>query len=209
MMTALGTQSKHGNRVSQTIMDFAADKDALAIAFNNAFDRQIWNEILTPRYSFPAIAFERHRCAQAAALARALPASLDAAAAALGKKIKSLIFSQRFNDCGEQSGTCHRLSHVAPPRGSFAMTPPRQHTLDTLRILSRSAGGRFCCVVGDQMADYCPLLIRAISRLDVNTPAARQSVYANAPDHSPYTQWTAARSPGTPDAGCGHRQFAS
>jgi hypothetical protein len=42
-------------------MDFAADKDALAIAFNNAFDRQIWNQILTPRYSFPAIAFERHR----------------------------------------------------------------------------------------------------------------------------------------------------
>jgi hypothetical protein len=30
------------------------------------------------------------------------------------------------------------------------------------------------------MADYRPLLIRAISRLDANTPAARQSVYANA-----------------------------
>jgi hypothetical protein len=30
------------------------------------------------------------------------------------------------------------------------------------------------------MADYRPLLIRAISRLDANTLAARQSVYANA-----------------------------
>jgi hypothetical protein len=30
------------------------------------------------------------------------------------------------------------------------------------------------------MADYRPLLIRAISRLDANTPGARQSVYANA-----------------------------
>jgi len=30
------------------------------------------------------------------------------------------------------------------------------------------------------MADYRPLLIRAISRLDANTPATRQSVYANA-----------------------------
>jgi hypothetical protein len=30
------------------------------------------------------------------------------------------------------------------------------------------------------MADYRPLLLRAISRLDANTPAARQSVYANA-----------------------------
>jgi DNA polymerase len=73
-----------GKPVPQTIMNFAADVNEPAIAFNNAFDRQIWNEILTPRYSFPAIAFERHRCAQAAALARALPASLDAAAAALG-----------------------------------------------------------------------------------------------------------------------------
>jgi DNA polymerase len=39
---------------------------------------------LAPRHNWPAIAFERHRCAQAAALTRALPASLDAAAAALG-----------------------------------------------------------------------------------------------------------------------------
>jgi hypothetical protein len=30
------------------------------------------------------------------------------------------------------------------------------------------------------MADYRPLLIRAISRLDSNTPAARQGVYARA-----------------------------
>ena len=41
------------------------------------------SRILTPRYCWPAIPFERHRCAQAAALARALPASLDAAAAVL------------------------------------------------------------------------------------------------------------------------------
>jgi DNA polymerase len=68
----------------QTVLDFAANEDGSAIAFNNPFDRQIWNEILTPRFGWPAIAFERHRCAQAAALARALPASLDAAAAALG-----------------------------------------------------------------------------------------------------------------------------
>jgi DNA polymerase len=67
----------------QTVFDFAADPDAEAVAFNNAFDRQIWERILTPRYNWPAIAFERHRCAQAATLARALPASLDAAAAAL------------------------------------------------------------------------------------------------------------------------------
>jgi DNA polymerase len=67
----------------QAVLTFAAAADATAVAFNNAFDRQIWERILTPRYGWPAIPFERHRCAQAAALARALPAALDAAAAAL------------------------------------------------------------------------------------------------------------------------------
>jgi DNA polymerase len=73
-----------GEPIPRTIVDFAADKDAPAIAFPSAFDRQIWEQKLTPRHGWPIIPFERHRCAQAAALARALPASLDAAAAALG-----------------------------------------------------------------------------------------------------------------------------
>ena len=72
-----------GEPVPQAAFIVAEDPDARAIAFNNAFDRQIWEQILTPRYCWPAIPFERHRCAQAAALARALPASLDAAAAVL------------------------------------------------------------------------------------------------------------------------------
>src|SRR5262245_15596793 len=72
-----------GDPVPQTVSIFAANTDAETIAFNNAFDRRIWEQILTPRYGWPVIPFERHRCAQAAALAGALPASLDAAAAAL------------------------------------------------------------------------------------------------------------------------------
>ena len=72
-----------GEPVPQAAFIVAEDPDARAVAFNNAFDRQIWEQILTPRYGWPAIPFERHRCAQAAALARALPASLDAAAAVL------------------------------------------------------------------------------------------------------------------------------
>jgi DNA polymerase len=72
-----------GEPVPQIVTDFATDKSALAVAFNDVFDRQIWEQILTPRYGWPAVAFERHRCAQAAVLARALPASLAAAAAAL------------------------------------------------------------------------------------------------------------------------------
>src|SRR5215831_2998129 len=77
-----------GELVPQTVLTFAAAADAEAIAFNNAFDRQIWEQILTPRYGWPTIPFERHRCAQAAVLMRALPASLDAAAAALKTKTR-------------------------------------------------------------------------------------------------------------------------
>jgi DNA polymerase len=73
-----------GDPVPQTILDFAADPTALAVAFNDAFDRQVWDCILTPKYGWPVVPFERHRCAMAATLARALPGSLDAAAAALG-----------------------------------------------------------------------------------------------------------------------------
>jgi DNA polymerase len=74
---------RSGEPVPQAAFIVARNSDAEAIAFNNAFDRQIWEQILTPRYGWPAIPFERHRCAQAAALSRALPASLDAAAGVL------------------------------------------------------------------------------------------------------------------------------
>jgi DNA polymerase len=72
-----------GEPVPQAAFILAEDPDARAIAFNNAFDRQIYEQILTPRYAWPSISFERHWCAQASVLARALPASLDAVAAAL------------------------------------------------------------------------------------------------------------------------------
>jgi len=73
-----------GDPVPQEFVDVANDPDALVCAFNDAFDRQIQEQILAPRYGWPTVPIERRRCAQAAVLARALPASLDAAAAALG-----------------------------------------------------------------------------------------------------------------------------
>src|SRR5262249_15638437 len=77
-----------GEPVPNTVSIFAANTHAEAIAFNNAFDRQIWEQILPPRYGWPVVPFERHRCAQAAVLARALPASLEAAAVALKTKTR-------------------------------------------------------------------------------------------------------------------------
>jgi hypothetical protein len=52
-------------------------------AFNANFERLIWHHILTPRYGWPEPRLDRWRCSQAAALASALPPSLEGVAAAL------------------------------------------------------------------------------------------------------------------------------
>jgi len=52
-------------------------------AFNANFDRLIWHYILTPRYGWPEPRLDQWRCVQAAALASALPDSLEGVAAAL------------------------------------------------------------------------------------------------------------------------------
>jgi DNA polymerase len=53
-------------------------------AFNANFDRLIWHHIVTPRYGWPEPRLDQWRCTQAAALASALPYSLEGVAAALG-----------------------------------------------------------------------------------------------------------------------------
>jgi DNA polymerase len=77
-----------GDPVPKLITDIAADPNIPICAFNINFDGQILEQILAPRYAWPAIPRERWRCAQAAALARALPGSLDAVAAALKLTIR-------------------------------------------------------------------------------------------------------------------------
>lgn len=65
------------------LVEIEHDTHADTLTFHDAFDRQIHQVILAQRYGWPFIPLERRYCAQAAALARALPASLDAAAAVL------------------------------------------------------------------------------------------------------------------------------
>ena len=77
-----------GDAISAALSAIADDPDTLICAFNINFDGQILEQILVPRYGWPAVPRERWRCAQAAALARALPASLDAAAAALKLEVR-------------------------------------------------------------------------------------------------------------------------
>jgi DNA polymerase len=55
----------------------------IVAAHNDAFETAIEKEIMLPRYAWPVIPIERHRCTQAICLALALPARLSAAADAL------------------------------------------------------------------------------------------------------------------------------
>jgi DNA polymerase bacteriophage-type len=61
----------------------ARDPDWLIVAHNDAFERAVEERILAPRYSWPLVPIERHRCTMAMALASALPAGLDSVAEVL------------------------------------------------------------------------------------------------------------------------------
>jgi DNA polymerase len=61
----------------------ARDPRWLVAAHNDAFERAIEELVLTPRFNWPLVPIERHRCTMAAALASAFPAALESAATAL------------------------------------------------------------------------------------------------------------------------------
>jgi DNA polymerase len=69
--------------IPAAFLDAAGNLNWLVAAFNDAFERLIEQHIMAPRFSWPLTPIERHRCLQAATSARALPGSLDGAAAAL------------------------------------------------------------------------------------------------------------------------------
>jgi DNA polymerase len=66
----------------------ARDPDWLVVAHNDSFETAIEERLLNPRFGWPIVPIERHRCTMAAASANALPASLDAAAAALSLPVR-------------------------------------------------------------------------------------------------------------------------
>jgi DNA polymerase bacteriophage-type len=75
-----------GNPVPPEWTEAAHNPDWFVCAFNDQFERLIEQHMLGPRYGWPTIPIERHRCLQAAALSLALPASLKGAALALKLK---------------------------------------------------------------------------------------------------------------------------
>jgi DNA polymerase bacteriophage-type len=72
-----------GMPVPPEFFEAAANPDWLMSAFNDQFERLIEQHIMAPRYGWPPMPIERHRCTQAAALALALPANLAGVGTAL------------------------------------------------------------------------------------------------------------------------------
>jgi DNA polymerase len=72
-----------GDPVPPEFIEAADNPGWTVAAFNDQFERLIERHIMGPRYGWPEIPVERHRCVQASALALALPASLSGVADAL------------------------------------------------------------------------------------------------------------------------------
>jgi DNA polymerase len=72
-----------GDPIPPAWIEAANDDNWIVTAHHDAFERRIEQHIMGPRYGWPIVPFKRHRCTMAAALAVALPAKLENAAAAL------------------------------------------------------------------------------------------------------------------------------
>ena len=72
-----------GQPIPEPFVEAARNPDWLVVAHNDAFERVIEEHILHPRFGWPLVPIERHRCTMAMALAAALPGSLEKAIEAL------------------------------------------------------------------------------------------------------------------------------
>jgi hypothetical protein len=72
-----------GQPVPEAFIEAARNPAYVVSAFNDSFETAIEQLIMGPRYGWPQIPIERHRCTRAQVLAAALPGSLEKAAEAL------------------------------------------------------------------------------------------------------------------------------
>jgi DNA polymerase len=76
-----------GNPIPPEFLEAARDPGWVIIAHNDQFETAIEELVLHPRFGWPLVPIERHRCTMAACLASALPGGLDKAAVALRSRI--------------------------------------------------------------------------------------------------------------------------
>jgi DNA polymerase bacteriophage-type len=92
---------KPGEPFLPEIIEASRNPNWRTSAWNDPFEAAVEQHILAPRYGYPLVPLERHRCAMAAALAAGLPAKLKAAAIALAT-------ANRKDEAGER--LMHQLS---------------------------------------------------------------------------------------------------
>ena len=96
-----------GNPVPPEFLEAAANPGWVVCAHNDAFETAIERHVLHPRYNWPIVPLERHRCTQAMSLALGLPAKLGAVADALE-------LENRKDAAGER--LMHQMSKPRKPR---------------------------------------------------------------------------------------------
>jgi DNA polymerase bacteriophage-type len=101
-----------GQPLPEEFFEAARNPAWLIVAHNDAFERAIEEHILAPRYGWPIVPIERHRCTMAMALASALPG-------ALGKVGEVLELSTRKDDQGARL-----MKQMAQPRKPRADEDP-------------------------------------------------------------------------------------
>ena len=74
----------HPGDTDTYLNSLAADPNAIFIAFNAAFEKAIWRNIMVPSFGFPDIPNERWHDVQAVAAMKVIPQDMGGAAAVLG-----------------------------------------------------------------------------------------------------------------------------
>jgi DNA polymerase len=101
-----------GQPIPEEFFEAARNPDWIVVAHNDAFERAIEERILAPRYGWPIVPIERHRCTMAMASASALPAKLKTVA-------EVLELSARKDDQGSRL-----MQQMARPRNPRAGEDP-------------------------------------------------------------------------------------
>ena len=73
-----------GQPIPEEFIEAERNPNWLVVAHNDQFESAIEEHLLQPRFGWPLVPLERHRCTLAMALAAALPAALENAALAVG-----------------------------------------------------------------------------------------------------------------------------
>jgi DNA polymerase bacteriophage-type len=112
-----------GNPVPPEFTEAARNPRWVVAAHGDHFEAAIEHHVLAPRYGWPVIALERHRCTMAVALAHGLPARLSAAADALE-------LANRKDAAGErlmhQTSKPRRARQDEDPAGTYWFDDPER-----------------------------------------------------------------------------------